>query len=156
MRDILGDMLRLIARTVAIVFCVLALAAVGYWQYVERIGNTRVAKELVENPNGERAARVLLLDLPSGRQIPVNYIYEVHEQEMVFVAADGGWWSEFVEPNQTVTVLLRGQSRSGRASAILDDPERTKEIFARLRPDALEGFGTLIEIRLERRRESAP
>ena len=33
--------------------------------------------------------------------------------------------------------------------AITDDPEYTKDIFSRLRPTALPGFGTLVEIRFD-------
>ena len=48
-----------------------------------------------------------------------------------------------------VTVLVRGETLRGRARAVLDDPAYTEQIFAKLRPDAIEGFGTLVEIRLD-------
>jgi hypothetical protein len=75
---------------------------------------------------------------------------------MAYVAADGGWWSELTESEHPVTVLIRGETLSGWAQVVLDDPEKTKEIFARLRPDALEGFGRLIEIRLQPKSPAAP
>ena len=48
-----------------------------------------------------------------------------------------------------VSVLVRGETLSGRARAVLDDPDYTQRVFAKLRPNAIEGFGTLVEIRLE-------
>ncbi|MBC8187864.1 MAG: hypothetical protein H8E78_06625 [Proteobacteria bacterium] len=129
-----------------LILALIVLAVVGYWQYAERIANPRVVRELIEEPEGERARRVMLLDLPSGRQIPVNYI---RESNIVYAAADGGWWSELTEDEHLVTVLVRGEVHTGLARAILDDPERTADVFTRLRPNAVEGFGTLIVIRLE-------
>jgi hypothetical protein len=139
------------ARIFLIVAACGAVAGVGYWQFVERVGNPRVVRELLDDPDGQRARRVLLLTLPSGRRIPVNYIRELREtgeQDMAYVAADGGWWSELTEYEHPVTVVIRGETLSGLAQAVLDDPDKTKEVFARLRPNALEGFGRLIEIRL--------
>jgi hypothetical protein len=124
----------------------LAVAATGYWQYVERLANPRIARELRAEPSGERAKRVMLLELPSGRQIPVNYF---REHDIVHAAADGRWWSELAEGHHSVEVLVQGDELRGAARAILNDPERTREVFLRLRPNALEGFGVLIEITLE-------
>lgn len=146
-------MITRLTRIVLILVACGAIAVVGYWQYSERIANPRVIRELIDNPDGDRAGRVMLLDLPSGRRIPVNYI---REQEMAYVAADGGWWSEFAESDQQVTVLLRGETLTGLAHAVLDDPDRTKDVFTRLRPNALEGFGRLIEIRLETKSTATP
>jgi hypothetical protein len=127
------------------VLAVLAVAVTGYWQYVERLANPRIARELRAEPNGERARRVMLLELPSGRSLPVNYL---REHDIVYAAADGGWWSELAEGSHSVEVLVRGEVLHGAARAILDDPERTRDVFFRLRPNALEGFGVLIEIAL--------
>ena len=48
--------------------------------------NTKVAKDLRLNPNGERAELVMLLTFQDGRELPVNYL---REGDQVFVGADG-------------------------------------------------------------------
>ena len=55
----------------------------------------------------------------------------------------------FVGSGTPVSLLVRGESLWGTARAILDDPAYTQDTFKRLRPDAMEGFGTLVEIRLD-------
>ena len=122
------------------------LVVVGGWAYYAWLANPRAARELVENPDGDRARTVMLLELPSGREIPVNYL---REGERVYAAADGRWWRELDGEGFTVTVLVRGERLHGRARAVRDDPEYTKRIFAKLRPNAVEGFGRLIEIQLD-------
>ena len=138
-------MKRIALIALAVLVAVPVVGAVGYWQYVVWIGNPRVERELIENPNGERAARVMLLTLPSGRRIPVNYLIQ---EGYVYAAADGNWWEELVGNGVAVGLLVRGQEMTGTARAIQDDPAYTKRIFAELRPNAIEGFGVLIEIRL--------
>lgn len=96
-------------------------------------GNERVAQELLERPEGERAAIVMLLTLPSGEVFPVNYL---QEGEQIFVGADGGWWKLFRDGNVPVTVFVKGRELSGRARTVLDDPAYTRQVFARLRPRA--------------------
>lgn len=136
------------------IVALLLLGAVGYWQYTVWVVNPRVERELLENPDGERAHRVMLLTLPSLRRIPVNYIVESGDEgTYAFAAADGTWWQELTGGPHEVSVLIRGAHRTGRARAVRDDPEYTAQIFSRLRPDALEGFGTLIEIELVEHRE---
>lgn len=132
-------MLRIILFAVALLF----LLAAGYWIFATQIGNPRVAREIMENPTGERAARVMLLTLPGGRAIPVNYL---REDDMVYAGADGTWWKELVGDGKPVTVLVQGETLSGEARVVLDDPEYVERIFARLRPNAVKGFGTLVEI----------
>lgn len=68
---------------------------------------------------------------------------------MVLSAAHGPWWRELTGEGHAVSVLVRGQTLSGRARGVRDDPARTKDVFSRLRPDAIEAFGTLVEIRLD-------
>ena len=123
----------------------LFLAGAGYWLYMEQIGNPRVERELIEHPDGELAGRSMLLTLPSGRRIPVN---SLREGDVVYAGADGSWWKDLVGDGLPVTLLVRGETLGGSARAVLDDPTFTQEIFQRLRPNAIEGFGTLVEIRL--------
>ena len=131
-------------KILAIGLILIALAPVAIWLYLEHVGNPRVAKELIDDPDGSRARKVMLLTLPGGRQLPVNYYAE---GEMLYAAADGRWWRQLVGEGREVEVFVRGTSRKGIARAVRDDPEYTERIFARLRPTAIKGFGTLIEIR---------
>lgn len=135
----------LIRLALAAAVCVAALV-IGIWTYFEYVANPRVARALIEDPNGERARKVMLLELPSGRRIPVNYL---RESNQVYAAADGRWWRELGGEGFAVSLVVRGEELTGRARAIRDDPEYTQRIFARLRPNAIKGFGTLIEIRLD-------
>lgn len=136
----------IVVRIALIVGTTLVVLVAGYWLYAVQIANPRVERELIENPDGDRARRVMLLTLPSGRRIPVNYW---REQDIVYAAADGTWWKTLVGEGFPVSVLVRGETLSGRARAVLDDPDYTQRVFAKLRPNAIEGFGTLVEIRLE-------
>jgi len=135
-----------IAQIATMVIAAFALLVLGYWIYAVQIANPRVERELIENPNGERAARVMLLTLPSGRRIPVNFY---REEDMVYAGADGSWWKELVGNGFPVSVLVRGETLQGTARTVLDDPVYTKQIFEKLRPNAIEGFGRLVEIRIE-------
>ena len=135
-----------IVLVVSIAAAVLGLLALGYWIRMTQIVNPRIVKELIEQPDGERARRVMLITLPSGRRIPVNYL---REDAVVYAAADGRWWKDLVGGDFPVTVLVRGETLRGTARAVLDEPAHTKEVFKRLRPNALEGFGTLVEVRLD-------
>lgn len=135
-----------IIRILLIVGAVLALGVAGVFLYFEYFANPRIARELADDPNGERAQKVMLLTLPSGRAIPVNYL---REGDRVYAAADGTWWKELVGEGLRVTVLVRGETLTGRARAVVDDAAYTKDVFSRLRPTALPGFGTLVEIRLD-------
>lgn len=144
-RHLAGGFMKWIRIGLAVAGALAALVA-GYWLYTEHVANPRVERELIDEPDGERARRVMLLTLPSGRRIPVNYL---REGDRVYAGADGSWWDELVGDGAPVTLFVRGETLTGRARAVLDDPQRTAEVFARLRPDALEGFGTLVEIHLD-------
>ena len=111
---------------------VLALGLVGVLAYVNLIGNPRIVRELAANPQGERAGVVMLLRLPNGRTLPVNYL---REGSRVFVGADGPWWRALGRAGVPVTVTIRGETLSGRARVVFDDPDYKREVFARLRPD---------------------
>lgn len=127
------------------VVVVLALVPLGGFLYYDLFANPRIARELMESPDGERAKKVMLITLPSGRRLPVNYW---RDGDMVYAGADGRWWKELVGEGHPVTILLRSEMLEGVARAVVDDPEYTKRVFASLRPNAIEGFGTLIEIRV--------
>ena len=111
-----------------------------------RVSNPRVERELVEDPGGERARKVMLLTLPSGRTIPVNFL---REDCRVYAGADGWWWKELREGSRDVTIFVQGETLEGRARAVLDAPAYEKDVFSRLRPKAIPGTGTLVEILLD-------
>lgn len=135
----------MILRVTLGLILLLALLAFGYFLYAAYVQNPRVERELLDDPQGERAERVMLITLPSGRRIPVNYY---REPGVVFAGADGSWWKELVGDGTAVQVWIRGETRSGVARAIRDDPAYTERVFSKLRPTAVKGFGTLIEIKL--------
>lgn len=117
--------------------------------YNSFIANPRIAETIRSDPTGPRAAKVMLLTLPSGRELPVNYL---QEPGFVFAGADGPWWRE-LRDGAEVAMLVRGEPLSGTARAVLDDPDYTRSVFARLRPTAPAWLpdwlnGKLIEIRV--------
>lgn len=101
--------------------------------YGRLVTNPKVVAELVNNPDGERAVKVMLLTLPQGQVLPVNYW---REDRLVFVGADGGWWRQFQPSGAVVTLLIKGVQHSGQARVVLDNAGYTAEIFAKLRPTA--------------------
>ncbi|MGE0625836.1 MAG: hypothetical protein AB7I04_19485 [Pseudomonadales bacterium] len=130
---------------------VILIVVVGIWAYVTWYMNRGVIAELEQHPQGQRAAETLLLTLPSGRRIPVNYL---EEGATVFVAADGPWWRQFRGEGAPVILLIRGETREGMARVVLDDPDYVAEVFARLRtgvPDWLPRWldGRLVVITLD-------
>ncbi len=129
------------------------LVVLGTWFYFNQVANPRVVAELRSDPKGERAQKVMLVTLPSGRELPMNYW---HEGDLVFAGADGRWWRELDGEGAPVTVWLRGDLRRGTARAIRDDPAYKARVFKELRPTALPGVGTLVEIRLAPAESPAP
>lgn len=109
----------------------LLLLFFGLKVYYVVVANERVARELRENPEGDRANLVMLLTFPDGNEIPVNYLREGNQ---VFVGADGLWWRAFRDGKVPVKVFIKGQEYQGRARTVLDDPDYTREVFKRLRP----------------------
>ena len=112
---------------------VLVLLFVGLSYYGEQIVNPKVINEISNNPNGERAALVTLIELPSGRSVPANYL---QQGNLVFIGVDGRWWREFASAPTPVQLLVRGKPLNGSAVVVLDDPAYTNEVFSRLRPTA--------------------
>jgi hypothetical protein len=132
-------------KVALIAIVVLAGLVAGYVAYTAAIANPRVAQELREHPDGERARKVMLLTLPSGRTIPVNYL---REGDVVYAGADGRWWRELRGQGARVELLIQGETLSGVARAVEDRPEHRADVFSRLRPNALKFAGTLVEIEL--------
>ncbi|MCH2187186.1 hypothetical protein MK280_15080 [Myxococcota bacterium] len=127
----------------------LFLLGAAYVPYAIFVQNPQVTNELIENPGGDRAKRVMLITLPSGRRLPINYLFE---DPFVYAAADGLWWRELemkAGEGLPVILLIQGKTYRGSARAVRDEPHYTEEVFRRLRPKAIPGFGTLIEIRLD-------
>jgi len=109
----------------------LAILLFGLWYYAEQVSNPKVVDEIINNPTGERATEVTLIELPSGRSVPANYL---QEDNLVFIGVDGRWWREFETGPKQVQLLIRGTVLRGSAAVVLDDPNYTKDIFSRLRP----------------------
>jgi hypothetical protein len=78
-------------KLAAVGIALLAAVALSWLFYQSRVANPRVVLELRQRPDGERASRVMLVTLPSGRTIPVNYL---READKVYAGADGRWWRE--------------------------------------------------------------
>ena len=72
----------------------------GVFVLLTQLANRSVTRALRALPPGERAKKVMLLTLPSGRTIPVNYL---READIVYAGSDGRWWRE-----------LRGEGGAGR------------------------------------------
>jgi hypothetical protein len=108
--------------------------------------NTRVIRELREDPQGERARKVMLLTLPSGKAIPVNYL---RDGGTVYAAADFPWWRELRGEGGRGSVLIRGETLHGYIRAVDNDPKLRDSVFARLRPSAPRWLGTLVVIELD-------
>ena len=108
--------------------------------------NPRVIRELREDPQGERAQEVMLLTLPSGKALPVNYL---RDGDTVYAAADFPWWRELRGEGGRAGVLIRGETLYGQIRVVKDDPEPRESVFARLRPTAPRWMGTLVVIELD-------
>jgi len=129
---------------------VAVLAAIGFVIYQVKFLNPAVASELRAQPDGIRAERVMLMTIDDRKTLPVNYL---REGDRVFVGADGPWWREMQGSGQPVAMLIKGEVYSGRAVAIMGQPDYTKDIFKRLRPDVPKWLpdwlsGVLVEITL--------
>ncbi len=108
--------------------------------------NPRVAEELRSDPSGERAKKVMLLTLPSGKEIPVNYL---RDGDTVYCAADFPWWREIPEGGGPGSVFIQGEAHRGHVRAVTDDPALRDSVFERLRPTAPRFAGTLVVVALE-------
>jgi hypothetical protein len=129
----------------------IAVLLILFILHTRLVQNPRVLAELERAPDGERAGRVLVLTLPSGETIPVNYWIDPGEvdRSIVYAASDFFWWRELRGAGARVGIVLRGRPRVGHARAIEDDPARRERVYAGLRPTAPKWFGVLIEIVLD-------
>jgi hypothetical protein len=130
------------AALAVVVVAVLLLGGVVIYPWVN---NPRVIRELRENPDGARAHKVMLLTLPSGKALPVNYL---RDGDTVYAAADFPWWRELREGGGPGSVLIRGETLPGHVRAERDDPALRASVFERLRPTAPSWAGTLVVIEL--------
>ncbi len=120
-----------ITKWVLIVVAGLVVLGIGYRALTVDDMNAKVAADIRANPQGERAARTMLLTLADGRMYPVNFL---HEGDKVFMGIDGLWWREFLVVGQPFSLFIQGSEYRGHAVAVLDDPAYTADIFSRLRP----------------------
>lgn len=140
-------MLKWIGIALGAVFLLVAASGV----YFTTIGNARITKQLRESPDGDVARRVMLVTLPSGRQVPVNFL---REGDVVYAGADGPWWRQLRGEGVSVELLVRGDTLTGKARAIEGAPDFTREVFDRLRPDVPKWLpawadAVLVEIKLD-------
>jgi hypothetical protein len=126
-----------------IVIVLLCVFVAGLALYTTLITNPGVERELREDPDGERARKVMLITLPNGQTLPVNYI---REGDTVYAAADGRWWHQLRGQGAPVELFVRGETLVGQARAIEDAPDHRSAVFDRLRPSAPKVFGTLVQI----------
>ena len=136
----------------------LVVVVVSYAIFSNWIANPWVATELEASPEGERAQKVMLLTLPNGRTVPVNYL---REGQIVYAGADGPWWRGLRRSGARVELLIRGERLVGHAVAIEDDPEQTRAVFERLRPTVPAWLpswldAVLVEIRIQGAPPEAP
>jgi len=97
-------------KWIAVALAVVVVLVAAYNAYTVWWQNPRVVRGLREDPDGERAQRVMLLTLPSGKALPVNYL---REGDTVYAAADFPWWKELRDGGGRGRVLIRGETLSG-------------------------------------------
>jgi hypothetical protein len=107
------------ARVLLMMLGVLFVAIPAVFLVYETVRNPQVVQELRQDPTGERADKVMLLRLPSGRELPVNYL---REGDRIYAGADGRWWKELEMGDAVVRVWVRGEEFEARGRAVLDDP----------------------------------
>lgn len=108
--------------------------------------NPRVIQEIREEPDGELAKKVMLLALPSGKSIPVNYL---RDGDTVYAVADFPWWRELRDGGGRGSVLIQGETLQGDVRAVLGDAALRDSVFERLRPTAPPFLGTMVVIALD-------
>lgn len=140
-----------LGKIIIAVVIISALLFAGMCLYYVYIVNPKVTAELRAEPTGERAKHVMLLTLPTGNTIPVNYL---KKETVIYVGADGRWWRAFRGAGNNVELFLQGTQLQGHAVAITNDRQYRDDIFAKLRPTVPTWLpewmkGVLIEITIE-------
>ena len=128
-----------------VILGILATVFIALRAFMLLVGNPRVVAELRDDPQGERAGIVMLLGLPDGRELPVNYLREGNQ---VFAGADGRWWRPLRDGNAPVRWLIRGETFAGKARVVLDDPAYKRAVFDRLRPTVPKWLPDWLDARL--------
>jgi hypothetical protein len=133
-------------KSLTITLVIVAALLFGTFLVYSQWANQRVVRELREDPQGARAEKVMLLTLPSGKSIPINYL---RDDDTVYGAADFPWWRELRGGGGRGQVLVRGETLEGHIRVVEDDPELRRSVFARLRPSAPSWTGMLIVVDLD-------
>ena len=123
-----------ILKWLAYLVVALIVLMIGYRLYIEYRGNPNVMADIRTNPQGERAARAMIVTLPDGREYPVNYL---REDNLVFMGIDGRWWRDLVAGPE-IKMEIQGETLVGTTRVVLDDQAYVDDVFARLRPTAPE------------------
>ena len=111
-------------------------------------GCTNAEKDMAElraNPQGELAQQVMILTLPDGEDIPVNY---VREEDLVYTGADGFWWRQLRGDGARVSMFIKGEDLAGLGRAVEADKDRAREILAKVRP-GFERFSPAVPIEIK-------
>lgn len=145
-------------KYIAIVFGLLVVVVLGSGVYSMSVGNARVAEQIRNDPDSERARTAMLLTFPDGKVIPVNFLREGNQ---VFAGSDFGWWRAFEAGDVPVELVIRGERLTGKARVELDDKAYIEDVFSRLRPTTpgfLTHWGKLVIIDLDEApaREESP
>ncbi len=119
---------------------------VAFGAYQSLWANPRAIRELREDPQGGRARKVMLLTLPSGKSLPVNYL---RDGKTVYAAADFPWWRELKEGGGRGSVLIQGETHHGFIRVEQEDETLRDSVFERLRPTAPRFLGTMVVVDLD-------
>lgn len=140
-------------RWLAIALAALVALVAGFAAHQAWWANPRVVRELRADPHGERARKVMLLTLPSGKTLPVNYL---RDGDTVYAAADFPWWRALRGGGGRGSVWIRGETLPGHVRAVEDDPALRDAVFERLRPTAPRWAGTLVVIEVDAETPTPP
>ena len=133
-------------KWVVITVAAVAVLLIGTACVYSWLVNPGVIEELRNEPDGARAQKVMVLTLPSGKSIPVNYL---RDGDTVYAAADFPWWRELRDGGGWGSVLVRGETLVGHVRAVEDDTALRDSVFDRLRPTAPRWAGTLVVVELD-------